>query len=164
MQWGPSNFWLQCNRCLIHVCGYYLGLPACFINPRRMRHRVTVVVVCVCYHTNCYIPRLYVENKVPLGFSWRFQDMHCVEFVENTLFKSSGNICWPPLPSSLLDELSMDKIDSDGSFSRRLVCRSSDRSYNSTYLSLVIVNYQTTAYYVISCNLHSCGYSTYEYA
>ena len=38
----------------------------------------------------------------------------------------------------------MNKIDSDGSFSRRLVCRSSDRSYNSTDLSLVIVNYQTT--------------------
>ena len=49
---------------------------------------------CVCVlRTSCYIPRLYVENKVPLGFLWRFQDTHCVIFVENALFKSSGDIC-----------------------------------------------------------------------
>ena len=35
-------------------------------------------------------------------------------------------------------KLSMDKRDSDGFFSRRLVCRSSDRSYNSTDSSLNI--------------------------
>ncbi len=29
--------------------------------------------------------------------------MHCVDIVENTLFESSGDICWPSL---LLDELS----------------------------------------------------------
>ena len=65
--------------------------------------------------------------------------MHCVTFIENALFKSSGDICWPPLPSSLLDKLSMDKRDSDGFFSKRLVhvCRSSDRSYNLTDSSLV---------------------------
>ena len=37
-----------------------------------------------------------------------------VEFIENALFKSSGEICWSPLPSSLLDELLLDKRDSDG--------------------------------------------------
>ena len=112
--------------------------------------RVTVVVVCVClcvcvcvcYHTSCYIPHLRVENKVPLGFLWWFQDNHCVAFVENALFRSSGNICWPPLPSSLLDKFLIDKRDSDGFFSWRLVSRSSDRSYNSNDLSLVIVNCQ----------------------
>ena len=36
----------------------------------------------------------------------------------------------------------MDKRDSNGFFSRRLVCRSSDSSYNSTDLSLVTVDYQ----------------------
>ena len=44
--------------------------------PRRMRRRVTVVILCecvcvclsVCYRANCYIPCLYVENRVPLGF------------------------------------------------------------------------------------------------
>ena len=68
--------------------------------------------------------------------------MHCVDFVENALFKSSDKICWPLLPSLLLDKFSMDKRDSDGFFSRRLVCRRSDSSYNSTDSSLVTVEYQ----------------------
>ena len=56
-------------------------------------HVYVCLCMCVCvYRTNCYIPRLYVENKVPLGFSWRFQDMHCVASVENALFRSSGDI------------------------------------------------------------------------
>ena len=79
---------------------------------------------------------------MPLGFLWCFQAMHCVAFVENALFKTSGNICWPSLPSSLLDELSMDKRGSNGFFSRWLVCRSSDRSYNPTSSSLVVANCQ----------------------
>ena len=72
------------------------------INPRRMREGygsrfvcVSVylcVCVCVCYHTSCYIPRLYVENKVPLDFLWRFQYMNWVDFIEIALFKSSGDI------------------------------------------------------------------------
>ena len=44
--------------------------------------------------------------------------------------------------TSLLDELSMDKRDSDGFFSRRLAYRTNDRSYNSTDSSLVTVDYQ----------------------
>jgi hypothetical protein len=36
------------------------------------------------------------------------------------------------LPSSLLEELSMDKRDTDPFISRRLVCRSSDGSCNTT--------------------------------
>ena len=43
-------------------------------------------------------------------------------FTENASFKSSGVICWSPLPSSLPDELSMDKRDSNGFFSTRMVC------------------------------------------
>ena len=35
----------------------------------------------------------------------------------------SGEIGLPPRPSSLLDQLTMDKSDGDGFFSRRLVCR-----------------------------------------
>ena len=112
------------------------------INPQRMREGYGSRSVCVCYRASGYILRLYVENKVPLGFLWHFQDMHCLAFIENALLKSSDDICWPPLSSSLLDELSMDKRDSDGFFSRRLVCKSSDRSYNLTDSSLVIVNYQ----------------------
>ena len=67
------------------------------------------VCVCVCYHASYYIPRLYVENKVTLSFLWCVVDMYCVDFFENALFRSSGNICYAPLPSSLLNELSMNK-------------------------------------------------------
>ena len=49
------------------------------------------VCVSVCYHTSCYIPGLYDANKVPLGFLWHLQGMNCVDFIENALFKSSGN-------------------------------------------------------------------------
>ena len=47
--------------------------------------------MCVCVSAT-YIPVLYVENEVPLGFSSEIQYMHCVDFVENVLFKSSGDI------------------------------------------------------------------------
>ena len=66
------------------------------INPRRMcegygsRSMCACVCVCVYYHASCHIPRLYI---VPLSFLWRSQDMYCVGFVENALFKSSGDIC-----------------------------------------------------------------------
>ena len=61
-------------------------------------HSVCVCVcVCVClsvcYHTNCYIPRLYVEIKVALSFLRHFLQMHRVDFVENALFRSYGDIC-----------------------------------------------------------------------
>ena len=98
--------------------------------------------MCVCYYASCYIPCLYVENMVLLGFSWHFQHMHCVDFVEVTLFKSSDDIFQPPPPSSLLDKLLVDSRDSDGFFSRKLVCRSSDSSYNSIDKLLIIVDYQ----------------------
>ena len=84
----------------------------------------------------------FVEIQVSLGFPCCFQRMHRVDFTENALFKSSGNICWSPLPSSLLGQLSVDKLDSDGFFSSRLVFRTSDNSYNSTDSSLVKVDYQ----------------------
>ena len=153
------------------------------------------VCLCVCYHTNYCIPCLhvYVEIKVVLSFLCHFLHMHCVDFIENALFRSYGDNCWP-LPSLLFDRLSIDKTDSDGFFSRSLVCRSSNRSYNSTGWSLVIVNcqlsfltwatctcnysYYTVLYmwharalsysYIITCNaiqvLHSCGRSRYALA
>ena len=67
--------------------------------PHSARARVTVVVLCVSVclsatgHASCHIPRLYVENKVTLSFLWRSQDMLCVDFVENALYKSSGDNC-----------------------------------------------------------------------
>ena len=69
------------------------------------------------------------------------------------------------LPSSLLDELSIDERDSDGFISRVIVCSSSDSSTDS---SQITVGYQlrflalfctrsadlacTWYYYLIACN------------
>ena len=131
----------------------------------------------ICYCASYHIPHLNIENKVPLGFLWHFLHMHCVDFVENALFRSYGNICQSSLPSLLLDRLTMDQTDSCGFFSRRLVCRSSDRSYNSTDSSLNILNCQLSflisshvlilltqhtmvcCNYVRVCNAHSCGHA-----
>jgi hypothetical protein len=43
--------------------------------------------------------------------------MFCVDLAENAVFKSFGVICRPPPPSSLSDELLMNKTDSNGFFS-----------------------------------------------
>ena len=60
------------------------------------------VCVCVCYQPSCHIPHLYVESWVSLGFLCYFQCMYyvqmehlviCVDFMENALFKISGEIC-----------------------------------------------------------------------
>ena len=143
------------------------------INPQRMHEGYDSRFMCVCYHTSCYIR--WKQGAVRLSMAFSIYAL----YVENALFKSSGDICWPPLPSSLLDELSMYKRDSDGFFSRRLVCRYSDSSYNLTDLTLVIdhwlrflplaffvrtksadlaYTWYTAAYYIIVCNRHSCGY------
>ena len=96
-----------------------------------------VVILCVCMSVCACL--LYVENiEVPLSFLWCSQDMYCVNFAEIALFKSYGDICWSPLPSSLLDELLVNKRPSDGFFSRKphVVDTYSKRSYNSTESSL----------------------------
>jgi hypothetical protein len=103
--------------------------------------------------------------------------MYCVDLAENAPFKSSGVICWSPPPSSLPDELSMDKRDSSGFFSTRRVCTARDRSNKTTGSSLIVVHWQISlaycdcansswhaACYAIACNVcacacaHSCGY------
>ena len=80
---------------------------------------------------------------------------HYVDFIENALFRSSGDICWLPRPSLLLDQLTMDKRDSDGIFSRRLVCRTSDSTCNSTDSSLITVDYKQR---FLACNLMHNNY------
>ena len=55
--------------------------------------RSVCVCLCVCYHTNCYILRLYVEIKVALSFLCYFLHMYFVNFVQNALFRSYGDIC-----------------------------------------------------------------------
>ena len=127
-----------------------LQVNICPLLTLRVCARVTVVVlwVCMCVSvttlatTYMYLVFFYVVNKVPLSFLWHVLDMYCVDFFENALFWSSGDICCAPLPSLLLNELSTNKRYSDGFFSRRLLCRSCGSSYNSTGSSLVIANCQ----------------------
>ena len=104
-----------CSR--VAVCCYCVCVCVCV----RACVRVCMhacVYECVCYYAwyaSCYIPCLYVENiKAPLSFLCHFLHMYCVDFIKNALFRSSGNICWQPLPSLLLDRLLKDKRDSDG--------------------------------------------------
>ena len=78
----------------------------------------------------------------------------------------------------------MDRLnnrDSDGFFSRRIVSRCSDSPYSSTGSSWIMANYNASffldldlliqhgthgiaSYYVILCNMHSCGYSIPSFA
>ena len=111
------------------------------------------VCECVCYHASCYIPRLYVENiKAPLSFLCNFLHMYCVDFIENALFRSSSNICWPPLPSLLLDRLLMDKRESGWlCFNMIIVCRSRDKSYNLTGSSLDMVKFMSAMLLDLNC-------------
>ena len=46
---------------LVAAIGHFL----CIINPRRMKS----FCMCIYYCASCYIPVLYIANKVPLGFS-----------------------------------------------------------------------------------------------
>ena len=108
--------------------------------------------VCICYHASYYIhvhvPRLYVENKVPLNFLWRVVDMYCIDFFEYASFESYAYL----LTTSAffaIDQLSMDKRDSHGFSSRRLVCRTSDSPSNLTDSSLITVNLQKR---FLACN------------
>ena len=87
------------------------------VNPWCMHEGCSIVILCVfvCIHVH------WKQGAVRLFMA--FQDMHCVvDFIENARVKISGNICWPPLPSLLLDEFLMNKWDSDDFFSRRIVC------------------------------------------
>ena len=96
--------WLMCAvvTCIIII----------IINPRCMHEsngsrsvRVCVCVcmcvcVCVCLSVCVSVTMLtatclafFIEIQVSLGFPCCFQCMHCVDFAEKALFKSSGDIC-----------------------------------------------------------------------
>ena len=135
-------------------------LRVVFINPRRMRRRVTVVVLCVClsvyYHKISCLPRLYVANKVLQGSLWCFQRFYRLAFPENALFKSYGVICWSPLPSSLPGEFSTAKRDSDGFFSARKVYMVSYRSNNTTGSSLIVLYWQLQRSFLAISACYKC--------
>ena len=118
-------------------------------NPWRMcegygSHCVVCVCVCVTTLAATYIMYLIYKSqvryyKVPNGVS-----NVCIVWI------SLKMLCSPVLASFAFSrclhyEFSIYRMnvgDSDGFFSRRLVCRSSDRSYNSTGSSLIIANCQ----------------------
>ena len=114
-----------------HLVRYRFFACLSLINPWRMRCEGYSSRVCVRYHASCYIPRLCWNQ----GFIWRFQHMPFVEnqFWQHLLSTSAFFTFWRAL----------DGQNSDGFFSKRLVCRSSERSYDSTDSSLAIVNCQT---------------------
>ena len=56
-----------------------------------------------------------------------------------------STVAYEGITPLLLNELLMDKRDSDGFFSRRLECRSNNRSYNLTDSSLITVDYQQSS-------------------
>jgi hypothetical protein len=67
---------LMCLIAGINVisCGSCL-LPSVRMRRKGYGSRCVCVCVCVClsvyYQANCHILGLYIENKVPLGFSWQ---------------------------------------------------------------------------------------------
>ena len=100
---------------------------------------VTVVVLCVCYHAGYYIPCLYIENMVLLCFLRPLLDMHCVAFI--VISFPQVKVTFACLFRFLTD--SWTKQESNGFLLRRLGCRSSNRSYNST------IDYRATYEYGI---------------
>ena len=111
-----------------------------------------VVVLCVClsvyYHASYYIPRIYVEHKVSLGYTSMMIYVSCGFFaVFKVLARFADHICL----LCLFFELSMYKRDSEGFFSSRVVYRISYSSYNSTELSLVAVHYQLSFLGFLCC-------------
>ena len=78
------------------------------------------------------------------------QGFCCVALAENASFKSSGIICQSPLLSSLLDELPMDRRDSDRFFSTKLASRPSISSYSKTDLSLITPKWQLSSRSLVS--------------
>ena len=103
-----------------------------------------------------------------------------MDFAKNASFKTYGVICLPPLPSTLSEELSMDRRKSSEFFLRRRVCMLSDSLCRTTDSSLFSVNdllsflawpvhiscasgpgtRGNAAYCTIAYSVHSCGYSS----
>ena len=79
---------------------------------------------------------------MPLGFLFCSQHVLCGFCCKCFVRKFWQDLLIMPLPSLFLDELTMDKRDSGCFFSKRLACRTNDRSYNLTDSTLVTVDYQ----------------------
>ena len=124
-------------------------MVAKFINPQSMRSegygsQFVCLCVCVCLSVTVLTATNFVcKAKVryhTVLHDVLATDLQRVDFAKNTSFKSYGIICLPPLPSTLPEELSMDRRNSSEFFSRRRVCTLSDSFCRTTDLSLFSVN------------------------
>ena len=108
------------------------------------------VCVSVCHRTSCSVHTLFISWKsgairisvlfsmyVLCGFCWkRFVQKFWRDFMAAA--EVAGHLCL--LRFSMNSRWTKD-FDSDGFFSRRLACRTNNRSFNSTNSSLVTVDY-----------------------
>ena len=109
-----------------------------------MCRRITVVVLCVCLSV-CSVTTIaattylfYTFSNEVSGLIWYFQGCSPWLSLKHFVQKLWHNFLTTQ-PSWLLDELSMNKRDSNGFFSTRLEYRDSDSSYNTTDLSLILI-------------------------
>ena len=100
--WGKisKHYWLVLRvKCWKLICPK--GYHACKVikafeggsNPRCMREGYGSCSVCLLQRK--LLHKLYlIESKVSLGFSWRFQKMHRVDFIEHLLTISAFFASW----------------------------------------------------------------------
>ena len=105
------------------------------------------VCVCVCLSVCLSVTALTATNfvcKAKVRYHRVLHDVlqicKLVDFAKNASFKSYGVICLPPLPSTLPEELSMDRRNNSEFFLRRRVCTLSDSFCRTTDSSLFSVN------------------------
>ena len=158
-----------------------------FINPQRMRRRVTVVVLCVCV---CVCLSVTTKSAAYLVFTSQTKFYRVLYGVFNvfTVWLSLKTLCLRVLASffghcclnsSLPGKLLTAKQASDDFFSTWKVYMVGYRPNNTTGSSMIIVHWQRgflaisacykmltqhcthdiAAHYAIACNVHFCGYS-----
>ena len=109
----------------------HLALPS---NPQHMHkgygsNLCVCVCVCVCVY---FWASCYIHVYVPYLYMYIESQMFCADFncgFRGLLATFTVHLC---LLRLIVDQLSVDKRDSDCFFSRKLVCSTSDSSYNLT--------------------------------
>ena len=103
------------------------------------------VCLCICLSVHLSITKLGATCIVCLSKLGHYRVLYgilniCnVGLAKNALFKSYGAICLRSPSSTVPDELSINRSDSDGFFLRRRVCMFSDGSHKTTDTWVVVV-------------------------
>ena len=100
-----------------------------------------------------------MSSAMLYGSLSRFKLIHCVDFAENALFSSFGVIWSQSLPSTLPDGFSVDKMNSNGLFSRYKMCNFNDTSYKTTADKLSSAKYLLS---FLTFTVSSCAHSIYS--